>query len=113
MPYFVTDQHPDCPAWATVKEGGELVACHGSEQDAIDQMVAISVAEDIEPGGTYEGEFRETRDVDLTPPEYMRDAASQGLEYYSEGLAGEASNDEIIEPKFNPTPAFVLISESP
>jgi HK97 family phage prohead protease len=58
MPYFVTDQHPDCPAWATVKEGGELVACHGSEQDAIDQMVAISVAEDIVPGGTYEGEFR-------------------------------------------------------
>ena len=59
MPYFITDQHPDCPAWATVKDDGELVACHESEQDAIDQMVAISVAEEIEPGGTYEGEFRE------------------------------------------------------
>jgi HK97 family phage prohead protease len=96
MPYFITDQHPDCAAWATVKEGGELVACHGSEQDAIDQMVAISVAEDIEPGGTYEGEFRETRDVDLTPPEYMRDAASQGLEYYSEGLAGDGVTDKTV-----------------
>ena len=96
MPYFVTDQHPDCPAWATVKDDGELVACHESEKDAIDQMVAISVAEDIEPGGTYEGEFGETRDVDLTPPEYMRDAASQGLEYYSEGLAGDGVTDKTV-----------------
>jgi HK97 family phage prohead protease len=96
MPYFITDQHPDCPAWATVKDDGELVACHESEQDAIDQMVAISVAEDIEPGGTYEGEFRETRDVDLTPPEYMRDAARQGLEYYSEGLAGDGVTDKTV-----------------
>ena len=86
MPYFITDQHPDCPAWATVKEGGELVACHESEQDAIDQMVAISVAEDIVPGGTYEGEFRQ---IDLTPPEFMRDAARQGLRYYEQGLAGD------------------------
>ena len=86
MPYFVTDQHPDCPAWATVKEGGELVACHGSEQDAIDQMIAISLAEDIVPGGTYEGEFRQ---IDLTPPEFMRDAARQGLRYYEQGLGGD------------------------
>jgi HK97 family phage prohead protease len=93
MPYFVTDQHPDCPAWATVKEGGELVACHGSEQDAIDQMVAISVAEDIVPGGTYEGEFRQ---IDLTPPEFMREAARQGLRYYQEGLAGDGLTDRTV-----------------
>jgi HK97 family phage prohead protease len=93
MPYFVTDKHPDCPAWATVKEGGELVACHGSEQDAIDQMVAISVAEDIVPGGTYEGEFRQ---IDLTPPEFMRDAARQGLRYYEQGLAGDGLTDRTV-----------------
>jgi uncharacterized protein len=58
MPYFITDQHPDCDAWATVKEDGELLACHATEQQAIDQMVAVSLAEDMEPGGTYEGEFR-------------------------------------------------------
>jgi HK97 family phage prohead protease len=93
MPYFVTDQHPDCSAWATVKEGGELVACHGSEQDAIDQMVAISVAEDIVPGGTYEGEFRQ---IDLTPPEFMREAARQGLRYYEQGLAGDGLTDRTV-----------------
>lgn len=93
MPYFVTDQHPDCAQWATVKEGGELVACHTTEQEAIDQMVAISVAEDIEPGGTYEGEFRQ---VDLTPPEFMRDAARQGLRYYEQGLAGDGLTSKTV-----------------
>jgi HK97 family phage prohead protease len=93
MPYFVTDKHPECSAWATVKEGGELVACHGSEQDAIDQMVAISVAEDIVPGGTYEGEFRQ---IDLTPPEFMREAARQGLRYYEQGLAGDGLTSRTV-----------------
>lgn len=53
MPYYISDQ-TDCPAWAVVKEDGEVVACHKTEADAIDQMVAISVAEDIEPGGKLE-----------------------------------------------------------
>lgn len=58
MPYFITDQHPDCSAWATVKEDGELLACHETQEDAIAQMVAASISEEVEPGGTYEGEFR-------------------------------------------------------
>lgn len=58
MPYFITDQHPDCSAWATVKEDGALLACHPTKEDAVAQMVAVSLAEDMEPGGTYEGEFR-------------------------------------------------------
>src|SRR6056297_377094 len=62
MPYFITDRHPDCEAWALVKEDGELVACHDSEDSATDQMVAVSLAEDLEPGGEYEGEsFRSLR----------------------------------------------------
>lgn len=65
MPYFVTDRSPECDAWATVKEDGELVACHPTEQEAIDQMVAVSLAEDIEPGGTFEGEFDDSRGVKL------------------------------------------------
>lgn len=52
MPYFITDES-DCPNWAVVKEDGEVVACHDTEQDAIDQMIAISLAEGMEPGGTY------------------------------------------------------------
>ena len=58
MPYFISDQHPDCSAWAVVKEGGVLVNCQPNKDDAVAQMVALSIAEDMEPGGTYEGTFR-------------------------------------------------------
>jgi HK97 family phage prohead protease len=51
MPYFITDSSPDCSGWATVKEDGEVIGCHTTKQDAIDQMVAISIAEELEPGG--------------------------------------------------------------
>jgi HK97 family phage prohead protease len=50
MPYFISDT-ADCPSWAVIKEGGEVVACHDSKESAIDQMIALSLAEDIEPGG--------------------------------------------------------------
>jgi hypothetical protein len=51
MPYFITDSSPDCAGWATIKEDGEVIGCHTTKQDAIDQMVAVSIAEGIEPGG--------------------------------------------------------------
>ena len=51
MPYFITDKSPDCSGWATVKEDGEVMGCHTTKQAAIDQMVAVSIAEDMEPGG--------------------------------------------------------------
>jgi hypothetical protein len=51
MPYFITDESPDCSGFATIKEDGEVIGCHATKQDAIDQMIAVSIAEDIEPGG--------------------------------------------------------------
>ena len=48
MPYYITDKSADCPAWAVVKEDGELLACHDSKQAAIDQAVAVSLAEETE-----------------------------------------------------------------
>ena len=51
MPYFITDKSPDCTGWATVKEDGEVMGCHTTKQAAIDQMLAVSLAEDMEPGG--------------------------------------------------------------
>jgi uncharacterized protein len=38
----------------------------------------------------------EARDVNLTPPAYMRAAARRGLEYYSEGLAGDGLVDRTV-----------------
>ena len=115
MPYFIWDESPSCSGWAVVKEDGEEMSCHSSKQEAIEAMVGISVAEGIEPGGTYKepddqdddlevNELRdtcedcdgncevcknETRQVNLTPPAYMRAAARQGLRYYEEGKVGD------------------------
>ena len=52
MPYFISDQ-TDCPEWAVVKEDGVVITCQPTKQEAIDQMVALSIAEEIEPGGEY------------------------------------------------------------
>ena len=51
MPYYITNSSPDCSGWATIKEDGEVIGCHTTKQAAIDQMVAVSIAEDLEPGG--------------------------------------------------------------
>lgn len=80
MPYFISNTNPDCSGWAVEKEDGEVMGCHATKQDAIDQMVAISVAEDMEPGGE--------RAINLDVPEYIKSAARKGLDYYGQKLAG-------------------------
>ena len=77
MPYFVTNESPDCSAWAVVKEDGELVACHETEEDAISQMVAISISEELEPGGTYSGSFRASPE-ELDVGDFVRWQSSGG-----------------------------------
>ena len=52
MPYYISDSAEDCDGWATVKEDGEVMGCHTMKQDAIDQALAIAIAED----STFEGE---------------------------------------------------------
>jgi HK97 family phage prohead protease len=55
MPYFISDKQNDCTGWAAVKQESDgsytTLSCHDNKQDAIDQMVAVSISEDIEPGG--------------------------------------------------------------
>jgi HK97 family phage prohead protease len=91
MPYYITDKAQDCSGWAVTKEDGEVIGCHMTKQGAIDQMVAVSVAEDMEPGGELE-----SRAVDMTPPVYMRAAARRGLEYFEEGKGGDGLVDQTI-----------------
>jgi HK97 family phage prohead protease len=61
MPYFITDQAAECSGWAVVKDDGEAIGCHDTKQGAIDQMVAVSIAEGIEPGGERSAEVAERR----------------------------------------------------
>jgi HK97 family phage prohead protease len=48
MPYYITDKNAECSNWAVEKQDGELVACHDTKESAIDQAVAISIAEETE-----------------------------------------------------------------
>ena len=59
MPYYIEENNPACAVgqWATTKDDGEVMGCHDTKQEAIDQAVAISIAEDSE----YEGERSEVR----------------------------------------------------
>ena len=65
MPYFITNKSPDCSGWATIKEDGEVIGCHQTKQGAVDQMVAISLAEDMSPGGERNSEANEVIIVDI------------------------------------------------
>lgn len=58
MPYYISDQMTDCAGWATIKADTpdstpETIGCHQTKQDAIDQMVAVSLSEEIEPMGDW------------------------------------------------------------
>jgi HK97 family phage prohead protease len=70
MPYFIS-QTTDCPSWAVVKEDNSVVSCQESKEDAIAQMVALSLAENMEPGG----ELRAIREL----PENYRPALAEDV----------------------------------
>jgi len=65
MPYFITDKAESCAGWATIKEDGTVIGCHQTKQDAVDQMVAVSLAEDMSPGGERNSQSDEVIIVDI------------------------------------------------
>ena len=48
MPYYISDKSESCPAWSVIKEDGEVLACHDTKESAIDQAIAVSLAEETE-----------------------------------------------------------------
>jgi HK97 family phage prohead protease len=70
MPYFISD-NTDCPDWAVVKEDNSVVSCQDSKESAIAQMVALSLAENLEPGG----ELASTREL----PDNYRPALAEDV----------------------------------
>jgi hypothetical protein len=57
VPYFVSNEQPDCDGWATIKISAsgrvETIGCHEEMNDAVAQMIAVSLDEGVEPGGNY------------------------------------------------------------
>jgi HK97 family phage prohead protease len=79
MPYFISDTAEGCDGWATVKDDGEVMGCHMTKQDAIDQGLAIALAED----STFEGERNLEEILEDAPggglPENYRPATSDDV----------------------------------
>jgi HK97 family phage prohead protease len=49
MPYYITEENADCSGWAVMAvDSDEVFGCHTTKQSAIDQAVAISLAEEVE-----------------------------------------------------------------
>jgi HK97 family phage prohead protease len=92
MPYYIEQEAEGCTSgWAVVSDAGTLVGCHDNKQDAIDQAVAVALADEEE----FLGE-REARAINQSAPAYMRAAARRGLEYYEQGLGGDGLVEKTI-----------------
>lgn len=102
MPYGISDSAPGCSGWATVsmEDGGQIdvIACHDTKQEAVDNMVAASLAEGIEPVGEVSMRVTEPeeqwpeieeRAVSLAAPEFMQASAKRGLALHEEGKSGD------------------------
>ena len=130
MPYGISQNQPDCSRWAAVvqREDGsfETLACYDTKQDAIDRMVAQSLAEDLEPMGEVGNEPEEERSgveerqISLIAPDFMAASARRGLRLHEEGFSGDglvpatvsdarkmANGEAMSEAKWRKIPAWI------
>lgn len=85
MPYYITDSAEGCSGWATIKEDGEVMGCHNTKDDAIDQALAIAAQEDSEflgeramPGTLKPGDFVSWKEHGETFQGRIREVVSAG-----------------------------------
>lgn len=98
MPYYITRDAEDCAGWAVVKEDMEVIGCHLTKSDAIDQMVAVSNEEGIEPGGELEIEEEdEMEEMVAAAPARLLQFTSDHVQITAKS-AGERRIDAIAVP---------------
>lgn len=105
MPFGISQSQSDCANWATVKQESDgsftTIGCHATKQDAVDQMVAVSLSEDMEPLGQVDArEARETviynyGTIHITNSEVeLESEESEEEETEEESETGEESESE-------------------
>jgi len=82
MPYFIEQVDS---GWNTVKDDGTVLGKHKTKTQAIAQMVAVSLAENIPAGGELK---RAVASGSYSPPQGVQDAAKRALKWITEGYAG-------------------------
>lgn len=75
MPYWISQENPDCDGWAVEDSSGKALGCHTDKQDAIDQAVAISLNTDEEFMGERYDKKKKKRDL----PENYRPATAEDV----------------------------------
>lgn len=98
MPFGISETQTDCSTWATVKQESDgsytTIGCHESKQDAIDQMVVVSMSEDIDPIGDVSSRSLD----DLLEPEIESETETETeIEPESELLPRQAALYEMYE----------------
>lgn len=96
MPYGISNNQSDCSGWAAVKKESDgsftTLKCYASKQDAVDRMVAQSLAEDIEPiGEVGKRNIKEVRADSYKPTSGMKEEAKKGLAWRAEFNRGGTS----------------------
>jgi len=82
VPYFIEQV---ASGWNTVKDDGTVLGSHPDKKKAIAQMVALSIAEKMKPGG----ELKRAVDAgSYSPPAGVADAAKRALKWIEQGFAG-------------------------
>ena len=83
MPYFIeqTDK-----GWDTVDQSGKVLGSHPTKKEAIKQMVAVSLHENMTPGGEKKRALDGSGSYE--PPMAVQDAAKRALKWIAEGKAG-------------------------
>lgn len=127
MPFGISQSQPDCAGFATVKQEADgtfvTIGCHMTKQDAVDQMVVVSLSEDIDPLGqvdTPEQASIELRAPSLVAPSFMAASAERGLRLHEQGLSGDglmpatvagarqmANGEALSEDKWRKIPAWI------
>jgi uncharacterized protein len=127
MPFGISQSQPDCTGFATVKQEADgtytTIGCHTTKQDAVDQMVVVSLSEGIDPLGqvdTPEQASIELRAPSLVAPSFMAVSAERGLRLHEQGLSGDglmpatvadarrmANGEALSEAKWRKIPAWI------
>jgi HK97 family phage prohead protease len=82
MPYFISKS---AQGWDTVKADGTVIGKHPDKKMAIAQMVALSIAEKMPPGGELK---RAVPSGMYSPPAGVAVAAKRALKWIADGKAG-------------------------
>jgi len=96
MPFGISQSQSDCANWATVKQEADgsftTIGCHTTKQDAVDQMVAVSLSENIEPLGQVDDEERQSSQTIIY--NYGTLTIKQEIELEEEETEDEMEEDE-------------------